>query len=159
MFCFFSLRCHSPPSAEHACISNPCANSGTCQEAPTGFECQCPPGWEGPTCAKSESLHFFLLSSSPPHKCVFHLSCVCIGECFLHFLLNAFVVVFTYLTHSSSASIKLNLEINVSRRGPLNTSTSTWSYWCPASNWCPTFSSSVAHCWKSEESELKCVLL
>lgn len=79
-----------------------------------------------------------LLSFSPPHKCVFHLLCVCIGECFLRFLLNAFVVVFTYQTHSSSASIKLNLEINGSRRGPLNTSTSTRSYWCPASNWCPT---------------------
>ncbi|KTG32146.1 hypothetical protein cypCar_00022222 [Cyprinus carpio] len=38
--------------AEHACVSNPCANGGTCHEVPTGFECQCPPGWEGPTCAK-----------------------------------------------------------------------------------------------------------
>ncbi|GLD49694.1 protein jagged-2-like isoform X1, partial [Lates japonicus] len=37
--------------AEHACVSNPCANGGTCHEVPTGFECQCPPGWEGLTCA------------------------------------------------------------------------------------------------------------
>lgn len=39
--------------AEHACVSNPCANAGTCHEVPTGFECQCPPGWEGPTCANN----------------------------------------------------------------------------------------------------------
>uniref|UniRef100_A0A671ME83 Delta-like protein n=1 Tax=Sinocyclocheilus anshuiensis TaxID=1608454 RepID=A0A671ME83_9TELE len=38
--------------AEHACVSNPCANGGTCHEVPSGFECQCSPGWEGPTCAK-----------------------------------------------------------------------------------------------------------
>uniref|UniRef100_UPI0037E806A4 protein jagged-2b n=1 Tax=Semicossyphus pulcher TaxID=241346 RepID=UPI0037E806A4 len=39
--------------AEHACVSDPCANGGTCHEVPTGFECQCPPGWEGPTCANN----------------------------------------------------------------------------------------------------------
>ncbi|KAK5852704.1 hypothetical protein PBY51_006552 [Eleginops maclovinus] len=39
--------------AEHACVSNPCANSGTCHEVPSGFECQCPPGWEGLTCANN----------------------------------------------------------------------------------------------------------
>ncbi|KAL0969025.1 hypothetical protein UPYG_G00221700 [Umbra pygmaea] len=38
--------------AEHACMSNPCANGGTCHEVPTGFECHCPAGWAGPTCAK-----------------------------------------------------------------------------------------------------------
>lgn len=43
---------HCVFAAEHACVSNPCANGGTCHEVPTGFECQCPPGWEGPTCAK-----------------------------------------------------------------------------------------------------------
>ncbi|KAJ3606454.1 hypothetical protein NHX12_025975, partial [Muraenolepis orangiensis] len=37
--------------AEHACMSDPCANSGTCHEVPSGFECHCPAGWEGPTCA------------------------------------------------------------------------------------------------------------
>ncbi|KAK0133822.1 Protein jagged-2 [Merluccius polli] len=39
--------------AEHACMSDPCANSGTCYEVPSGFECHCPPGWEGPTCANN----------------------------------------------------------------------------------------------------------
>lgn len=43
------------PLAEHACASDPCANGGTCHEVPEAFECQCPPGWEGPTCADSES--------------------------------------------------------------------------------------------------------
>ncbi|KAG8013459.1 Protein jagged-2, partial [Nibea albiflora] len=38
--------------AEHACVSNPCANGGTCHEVPSGFECHCPAGWSGPTCAK-----------------------------------------------------------------------------------------------------------
>nr|XP_023668679.1 protein jagged-2-like isoform X1 [Paramormyrops kingsleyae] len=42
-------NCHI---AEHACVSNPCANGATCHEVSTGFECQCPPGWSGPTCAK-----------------------------------------------------------------------------------------------------------
>ncbi|XP_064420850.1 protein jagged-2b isoform X2 [Latimeria chalumnae] len=37
--------------AEHACVSNPCANGGICHEAPSGFECYCPHGWAGPTCA------------------------------------------------------------------------------------------------------------
>lgn len=40
--------------AEHACVSNPCANGGTCHEVPSGFECHCPAGWSGPTCAKGE---------------------------------------------------------------------------------------------------------
>ncbi|CAF92062.1 unnamed protein product, partial [Tetraodon nigroviridis] len=40
--------------SEHACASNPCANGGTCHEVPGAFECRCPPGWEGPTCATSE---------------------------------------------------------------------------------------------------------
>ncbi|XP_068608268.1 protein jagged-2-like [Brachionichthys hirsutus] len=38
--------------AEHACVSDPCANGGTCHEVPSGFECHCPAGWSGPTCAK-----------------------------------------------------------------------------------------------------------
>lgn len=40
--------------AEHACVSDPCANGGTCHEVPSGFECHCPAGWSGPTCAKGE---------------------------------------------------------------------------------------------------------
>nr|XP_023681359.1 protein jagged-2-like [Paramormyrops kingsleyae] len=33
------------------CVSSPCANGGTCHEVPDGFECHCPPGWGGITCA------------------------------------------------------------------------------------------------------------
>ncbi|XP_013870854.1 protein jagged-2b [Austrofundulus limnaeus] len=39
--------------AEHACVSDPCANGGTCHEVPSGYECRCPPGWEGSTCANN----------------------------------------------------------------------------------------------------------
>lgn len=46
-------------TAEHACMSNPCANGGTCHELASGFECQCPPGWDGPTCAKGQKSSTF----------------------------------------------------------------------------------------------------
>ncbi|KAM6086105.1 protein jagged-1 isoform 5-T5 [Theristicus caerulescens] len=36
--------------AEHACLSDPCHNGGSCLETSTGFECVCAPGWAGPTC-------------------------------------------------------------------------------------------------------------
>lgn len=47
---------HSDSAAEHACASNPCANGGSCHEVPSGFECHCPSGWSGPTCALGECL-------------------------------------------------------------------------------------------------------
>uniref|UniRef100_A0A8C9YE75 Delta-like protein n=1 Tax=Sander lucioperca TaxID=283035 RepID=A0A8C9YE75_SANLU len=31
--------------AEHACLSNPCSNGGSCSENSQGYECQCAPGW------------------------------------------------------------------------------------------------------------------
>ncbi|KAH0621871.1 hypothetical protein JD844_023572 [Phrynosoma platyrhinos] len=36
--------------AEHACLSDPCHNGGSCLETSTGFECVCAPGWAAPTC-------------------------------------------------------------------------------------------------------------
>uniref|UniRef100_A0A4W3H4B1 Delta-like protein n=1 Tax=Callorhinchus milii TaxID=7868 RepID=A0A4W3H4B1_CALMI len=36
--------------AEHACISDPCYNRGSCSETPMGFKCLCVSGWAGPTC-------------------------------------------------------------------------------------------------------------
>lgn len=48
------VRCTTVSLAEHACLSNPCANGGTCHEVPSGFECHCPAGWSGPTCAEGE---------------------------------------------------------------------------------------------------------
>uniref|UniRef100_A0A7N6AB15 Delta-like protein n=1 Tax=Anabas testudineus TaxID=64144 RepID=A0A7N6AB15_ANATE len=36
--------------AEHACLSNPCSNGGSCSETSQGYECQCAPGWSGPSC-------------------------------------------------------------------------------------------------------------
>ncbi|XP_048667271.1 protein jagged-1 isoform X3 [Marmota marmota marmota] len=37
--------------AEHACLSDPCHNMGSCKETSLGFECECSPGWTGPTCS------------------------------------------------------------------------------------------------------------
>uniref|UniRef100_A0A674EYA6 Delta-like protein n=1 Tax=Salmo trutta TaxID=8032 RepID=A0A674EYA6_SALTR len=37
--------------AEHACLSGPCFNGGSCVETSQGFECQCGPGWSGPSCS------------------------------------------------------------------------------------------------------------
>lgn len=51
-------------------MSNPCANGGTCHEVPSGFECHCPAGWSGPTCAKGESSD----SSAPRGFVSSHLS-------------------------------------------------------------------------------------
>ncbi|KAJ8392170.1 hypothetical protein AAFF_G00079760 [Aldrovandia affinis] len=36
---------------EHACLSAPCLNAGTCVEDTTGFSCICADGWTGHTCA------------------------------------------------------------------------------------------------------------
>lgn len=72
VFKFEMIKTWAPRGAfalpvDHACISNPCANGGTCSELPEGFQCQCPPGWEGPTCADSEFIHIMFVSrcSSP----------------------------------------------------------------------------------------------
>lgn len=49
-----------PRAAEHACLSDPCHNGGSCLETSTGFECVCAPGWAGPTCTDSESFSVFI---------------------------------------------------------------------------------------------------
>lgn len=36
------------------CASSPCAQGGTCIELEGGFECVCPPQWEGKTCRIGE---------------------------------------------------------------------------------------------------------
>lgn len=41
-------------SAEHACLSSPCSNGGSCSETSQGYECQCAPGWSGPSCTISK---------------------------------------------------------------------------------------------------------
>ncbi|XP_039624072.1 protein jagged-1b [Polypterus senegalus] len=41
--------------AEHACLSNPCANGGSCLEVSTGFQCECTEDWTGPTCMEDKS--------------------------------------------------------------------------------------------------------
>jgi hypothetical protein len=41
--------CYTQPS-DH-CSPNPCLNGGTCENGASGFTCECPPGYTGPTCA------------------------------------------------------------------------------------------------------------
>lgn len=40
--------------AEHACLSSPCSNGGSCSETSQGYECRCAPGWRGPSCTISK---------------------------------------------------------------------------------------------------------
>ncbi|XP_033874495.3 protein jagged-1b-like [Acipenser ruthenus] len=44
---YFGITCEK---AEHACLSDPCSNGGSCVETSFGYECQCTPGWSGPSC-------------------------------------------------------------------------------------------------------------
>ncbi|XP_068444759.1 protein jagged-1a-like [Clinocottus analis] len=37
--------------ADHACLSSPCLEGGSCVETSRGFECRCAPGWSGPSCS------------------------------------------------------------------------------------------------------------
>lgn len=51
--------------AEHACLSNPCSNGGSCSETSQGYECQCAAGWSGPSCTISKtSPHLHTLTVS-----------------------------------------------------------------------------------------------
>lgn len=36
------------------CASSPCSNGGVCRDLVDGFLCDCPPHWEGDTCALGE---------------------------------------------------------------------------------------------------------
>uniref|UniRef100_A0A3Q3ILZ3 Delta-like protein n=1 Tax=Monopterus albus TaxID=43700 RepID=A0A3Q3ILZ3_MONAL len=53
--------------AEHACLSNPCSNGGSCSETSQGYECQCAPGWSGPSCTIIHSIFPPLYTRSPAH--------------------------------------------------------------------------------------------
>ena len=35
------------------CLSNPCANNGTCTDLENGFLCHCLPGWNGTLCTEA----------------------------------------------------------------------------------------------------------
>ncbi|MGH0129162.1 UNVERIFIED_CONTAM: hypothetical protein FKN15_038850 [Acipenser sinensis] len=50
---YFGITCEK---AEHACLSDPCSNGGSCVETSFGYECQCTPGWSGPSCMTSASM-------------------------------------------------------------------------------------------------------
>ncbi|KAM4584163.1 protein jagged-1b-like isoform 3-T3 [Odontesthes bonariensis] len=45
---FSGLNCQI---ADHACLSSPCLNGGSCSESIQGFECHCAPGWSGSYCS------------------------------------------------------------------------------------------------------------
>lgn len=40
------------------CLSNPCLNGGACQDLPAGYNCLCPPGFEGINCQLSMNIFF-----------------------------------------------------------------------------------------------------
>lgn len=56
-------------TAEHACLSNPCANGGTCKETSQGYECQCAVGWSGPSCEISKAAHKRAFYSNSNQRC------------------------------------------------------------------------------------------
>ncbi|XP_072118184.1 protein HEG [Mobula birostris] len=68
------------PTAENACISNPCLNGGTCiNDRNSRKKCLCPPSWQGMNCSKD--VDECLSNPCPsPAKCVNNLgsfSCKC----------------------------------------------------------------------------------
>uniref|UniRef100_A0A8C6MBV9 Delta-like protein n=1 Tax=Nothobranchius furzeri TaxID=105023 RepID=A0A8C6MBV9_NOTFU len=67
--------------AEHACLSSPCSNGGSCSETSQGYECRCAPGWSGPSCTIS--------TESRPTASRLSAACVDITNPFCLFLLDA----------------------------------------------------------------------
>lgn len=72
-----------PPHTGHdceqvdSCVSNPCANGGTCAVQPSGaYSCTCPSGWEGPHCENDTDECADATSSSSP---VCHNKGLCIN--------------------------------------------------------------------------------
>lgn len=51
------LSCVRVLSDLNECASSPCAQGGTCVDLEDGFECLCPPQWEGKTCQIGEFTH------------------------------------------------------------------------------------------------------
>jgi len=43
--------------AVRQCDRSPCGRGATCQEAPGGYRCLCPPGWTGRTCQLGQCLN------------------------------------------------------------------------------------------------------
>ena len=44
------------------CADVPCANGGTCLDGVNTFTCECPAGYTGPTCTRSEYMNIVICS-------------------------------------------------------------------------------------------------
>lgn len=49
------------------CASSPCAQGGTCIDREDGFECVCPPQWEGRTCQIGEIFNNYTYTHTTLH--------------------------------------------------------------------------------------------
>ncbi|XP_039485939.1 cubilin homolog [Drosophila santomea] len=57
------------------CLSNPCKHGGTCHDAYKAFQCDCPAGWEGPTC-EDDVDECFVLSATYRNECQNNGQCI-----------------------------------------------------------------------------------
>ena len=71
--CIAKVKFVPPPTlllflGDPFCASNPCQNGGICSEGFISFNCECLPGWTGPTCEEN-------IDDCDPNPCQNGASC------------------------------------------------------------------------------------